>query len=226
MSNQFTKVYREEDELLRDCSYNVASIYFHLKNKRDFFKDKNNGTCYDCTRCISEYMGIPEITVKRAIATLKKIGLISATRQGTGMKRKNIYSFPILDKIEGITDTKEEIIPEEKTEVNNTNPENSMVEQEVEETFYEYCEEVGNFIESDEINIINNILKRAIDYIHFGKTEYEVFVKEGNNKIIEVANKYINLGDEKVWNDFNYYIKLYNTDYLNSMNDKLQEMAA
>ena len=107
----------------------------------------------------------------------------------------------------------------------NTNPENSMVEQKVEETFYEYCEEVGKFIESDEINIINNILKRAIDYIHFGKTEYEVFAKEGNKKIIEVANKYINLGDEKVWNDFNYYIKLYNTDYLNSMNDFNDELS-
>ena len=40
----FTKVYKEEDVRLRGCSYNVASIYFHLKNKRDYFKNKNNGT--------------------------------------------------------------------------------------------------------------------------------------------------------------------------------------
>lgn len=98
----FTKVYKEEDEKLRGCSYNVASVYFHLKNKRDYFK---TDSCYDLTRCISEYMGISEITIKRAIATLKEIGLISTYKKG----KVNMYSFPILDKIEG-KETKEEMM--------------------------------------------------------------------------------------------------------------------
>lgn len=92
----FTKVYKEEDVRLRGCSYNVASVYFHLKNKRDYFKKKNNGTCYDLIKYISEYMGISESTIKRAIATLKELGLIEATIKG----KVNHYSFPILEAIE------------------------------------------------------------------------------------------------------------------------------
>lgn len=101
----FTKVYKEEDERLRGCSYNVASVYFHLKNKRDYFKNKNqnNGTCYDLTKYISEYTGIPQITVKRAIKTLKEIGLISTVIKG----KVNHYSFPVLDAIENGTEIPE-----------------------------------------------------------------------------------------------------------------------
>lgn len=101
----FTKVYKEEDERLRGCSYNVASVYFHLKNKREYFKNKNqnNGTCYDLTKYISEYTGIPQITVKRAIKTLKEIGLISTVIKG----KVNHYSFPVLDAIENGTEIPE-----------------------------------------------------------------------------------------------------------------------
>lgn len=163
MSNQFTKVYREEDELLRDCSYNVASIYFHLKNKRDFFKDKNNGTCYDCTRCISEYMGIPEITVKRAIATLKKIGLISTSRQGTGMKRKNIYSFPILDKIEGNTDKQEmKQIPENKPQEITNEIDDNMGN----ETTIVYNKETGKYEDTNpESSITEQTMESAKEFM-------------------------------------------------------------
>lgn len=99
----FTKVYKEEDVRLRGCSYNVASIYFHLKNKREYFKSKNNGSCYDLTKYISEYTGIPQITVKRAIKTLKEIGLISTVIKG----KVNHYSFPVLDAIENSTEIPE-----------------------------------------------------------------------------------------------------------------------
>lgn len=99
----FTKVYKEEDVRLRGCSYNVASVYFHLKNKREYFKSKNNGSCYDLTKYISEYTGIPQITIKRAIKTLKEIGLISTVIKG----KVNHYSFPVLDAIENGTEIPE-----------------------------------------------------------------------------------------------------------------------
>ena len=114
MNKKFTKVYEEEDARLRGCSYNVASVYFHLKNKRDYFKNKNqnNGTCYDLTKYISEYTGICEKTVKRAIKTLKEIGLISTVIKG----KVNHYSFPVLDAIENGTE-----IPEKQNIENNIN---------------------------------------------------------------------------------------------------------
>lgn len=99
----FTKVYKEEDVRLRGCSYNVASVYFHLKNKRDYFKSKNNGSCYDLTKHISKNTGMCEKTVKRAIATLRELGLISTTLKG----KVNHYSFPILDAIENNTPIEE-----------------------------------------------------------------------------------------------------------------------
>lgn len=116
----FTKVYKEEDERLRGCSYNVASVYFHLKNKREYFKSKNNGSCYDLTKYISEYTGIPQITVKRAIKTLKEIGLISTVIKG----KVNHYSFPVLDAIENGTE-----IPE-KQNIGDLNHQNISTHQE------------------------------------------------------------------------------------------------
>lgn len=101
----FTKVYKEEDVRLRGCSYNVASVYFHLKNKRDYFKSKNNGSCYDLTKHISKNTGMCEKTIKRAIATLRELGLISTTLKG----KVNHYSFPILDAIENNTPIEEVI---------------------------------------------------------------------------------------------------------------------
>lgn len=149
----FTKVYKEEDERLRGCSYNVASVYFHLKNKREYFKNKNknNGTCYDLTKYISEYTGICEKTVKRAIKTLKEIGLISAVIKG----KVNHYSFPVLDAIENGTE-----IPEKQNVENNINDiddmgnfsgyaiNNQRLEQ-VEETNYT---PIGNYNDDEDLS--------------------------------------------------------------------------
>lgn len=140
----FTKVYKEEDKLLRGCSYNVASVYFHLKNKRDYFKAKNNGTCYDLIRCISEYTGMCEKTVKRAISTLRELGLISTVIKG----KVNHYSFPILDKIEGKTVQVEEskietIQVEEESSNTEQMPDNINI---TEETINENEENMGTFI--------------------------------------------------------------------------------
>lgn len=219
----FTKVYKEEDVRLRGCSYNVASVYFHLKNKRDYFKSKNNGSCYDLTKCISEYTGMCEKTIKRAIATLKKLGLISTVLKG----KVNHYSFPILDAIENNTPI-EEVIKDNpsKAEEKEIEPEPYMeqnIEDDTELKFYEYCEEVGNLLDNDEdIKVINNILARGIDYLEFGKIEYKEYATTGNGKIMEIVNRYFNYAENEIARkDFLYYISEYNKDYIESVTNKI-----
>ena len=98
----FTKLHKEERELLFKTNSVVAyEVYMHLKDKYSYFKAE----CYDLTRCISDYLDVPERTIKDAIKRLKTVGLISTTKKG----KVNIYSFPILNKIEG-KETKEEMI--------------------------------------------------------------------------------------------------------------------
>lgn len=144
----FTKVYKEEDVRLRGCSYNVASVYFHLKNKRDYFKSKNNGSCYDLTSHISKNTGMCEKTIKRAIATLREIGLISTVLKG----KVNHYSFPILDAIENNTPIEEVIkdIPS-KPKKKQIEPE-PYIEQNIEDNNNKEndIEDMGNLLVFDE----------------------------------------------------------------------------
>lgn len=143
----FTKVYKEEDVRLRGCSYNVASVYFHLKNKRDYFKSKNNGSCYDLTSHISKNTGMCEKTIKRAIATLREIGLISTVLKG----KVNHYSFPILDAIENNTPI-EELVKDisSKPKKKQIEPEPYM-EQNIEDNNEEKdIEDMGNLLVFDE----------------------------------------------------------------------------
>lgn len=143
----FTKVYKEEDVRLRGCSYNVASVYFHLKNKRDYFKSKNNGSCYDLTSHISKNTGMCEKTIKRAIATLRELGLISTVLKG----KVNHYSFPILDAIENNTPIEEVVkdIPS-KPKKKQIEPEPYM-EQNIEDNNKENdIEDMGNLLVFDE----------------------------------------------------------------------------
>lgn len=98
----FTKLHKEERELLFKTNSVVAyEVYMHLKDKYSYFKAE----CYDLGRCISDYLDVPERTVKDAIKRLKTVGLITTTKRG----KVNIYNFPILNKIEGIK-TKEDMI--------------------------------------------------------------------------------------------------------------------
>lgn len=125
----FTKVYKEEDERLRGCSYNVASIYFHLKNKRDYFKSEE---CYDFIKCISDYTGMSKSTIIRAISTLRKLGLLQTTIKG----KVNHYSFPIADAIANGAEIpvfqkpqKKNHVKSQKEQINNSNnpkPEEDM----------------------------------------------------------------------------------------------------
>lgn len=213
MSNQFTKVYKEEDELLRGCSYNVASVYFHLKNKREYFKSQNNGTCYDLTRCISEYTGMCEKTIKRAISTLREIGLISTVIKG----KVNHYSFPILDKIEGKTDNKvvETIQPIEEIEEPEeiVKEETTPVPTQVEEVEYDdFSEKLYTLLDSDDMRVVKNILERTIDYAVFDKKEYEFFFKNGDNKINEITQKY-QLSQKDI-DDLQGWVKEFQTAYI------------
>ena len=125
----FTKVYKAEDERLRGCSYNVASIYFHLKNKRDYFKSEE---CYDLIKCISDYTGMSKRTIIRAISTLRKLGLLQTTLKG----KVNHYSFPIADAIANGAEIpvfqkpqKKNHVKSQKEQINNSNnpkPEEDM----------------------------------------------------------------------------------------------------
>lgn len=89
----FTKVYDKERNLLRKTDSVAAyEIYFHLKDKYNYYKED----CYDLTKCISDYLDIPERTVKRNIQKLKEVGLITITKRG----KVNVYGFPIVDELE------------------------------------------------------------------------------------------------------------------------------
>jgi hypothetical protein len=94
MSNGFTKIYREERELLWQTNSIAAyEVYMHLKDKYSDFKDD----CYDLEKCISNYLDIPQRTIKDAIKRLKTVGLVTVTKRG----KVNVYGFPIVDKLEG-----------------------------------------------------------------------------------------------------------------------------
>lgn len=94
MSNGFTKIYREERELLWQTNSIAAyEVYMHLKDKYSYFKDD----CYDLEKCISNYLDIPQRTIKDAIKRLKAVGLVTVTKRG----KINVYGFPIVDKLEG-----------------------------------------------------------------------------------------------------------------------------
>lgn len=94
MKNGFTKLYKEERELLwKTNSMASYEVYLHLKDKYSYFKED----CYDLEKCISTYLDIPQRTVRDAIKRLKNVGLVTVTKRG----KVNVYGFPIVDKLEG-----------------------------------------------------------------------------------------------------------------------------
>ena len=84
---KFTKIYKTERELLRKTSSaNAYEVYMHLKDSSSYYK----GDFYDLTRCVAEYLDIPERSVKDAIKRLKEVGLIEVAKKG----KVNIYRLP------------------------------------------------------------------------------------------------------------------------------------
>ena len=140
-----------------------------MKNKRDYFKAKNNGTCYDLTRCISEYTGIKEKTVKRAIETLREKNLIQTIRKG----KVNHFIFPVLDAIENNTPM-ENIIPcNEETPVVNKSK-GRKIKDIIKE--YNSTEEQNNNNE-----IINDNMGNYVGSIKYTEEQKEEIIK----KVIE-----------------------------------------
>lgn len=139
----FTKLHKEERDLLFKTNSVVAyEVYMHLKDKYSYFKAE----CYDLTRCISDYLDVPERTIKDAIKRLKTVGLISTTKKG----KVNIYSFPILNKIEG-KETKEDMT--NTADLSPSNGKDTPTPQQVEE---KPTEATKTTIE-EEVQINNNI---------------------------------------------------------------------
>lgn len=117
MSNGFTKIYKEERELLKKINTGAAyEVYMHLKDKHNYFKQD----VYDYMSFIAEHLEMSESTVKRTIKSLKKVGLIQTKREWVYNDGKpksiNIYSFPVVYKLENNTEveTKQEEDNEEK----------------------------------------------------------------------------------------------------------------
>lgn len=101
MSDGFTKIYREERELLKKINNGAAyEVYMHLKDKYNYFKQD----VYDYIGFIAEHLEMSERTIIRTIKKLKEVGLIESKRvwayTNGQPKSINIYSFPIVDKIE------------------------------------------------------------------------------------------------------------------------------
>ena len=116
--NGFTKLYKEERELLRKINTGAAyEVYMHLKDKYRYY----NKDVYSYMKCIAEYLKMSEITVKRTVKKLKEVGLIECRREwvksDTVLKSSNYYSFPIVDMIEK-SEHKEKETPKEEN--NNT----------------------------------------------------------------------------------------------------------
>lgn len=118
--NGYTKLYKEERELLRKINTGAAyEVYMHLKDKYRYY----NKDVYSYMKCMAEYLEMSEITIKRTIKKLKEVGLIECRREWIKSddvpKSSNYYSFPIVDMIEK-SEHKEEETPKEeekKTEV-------------------------------------------------------------------------------------------------------------
>ena len=113
--NGFTKLYKEERELLRKINTGAAyEVYMHLKDKYKYYgKD-----VYSYMKCIAEYLEMSERTIIRAIKKLKEAGLIECRRgwsKDEGAPNScNYYSFPIVDMIEKSENKEEEAHKEEE----------------------------------------------------------------------------------------------------------------
>ena len=108
---KFTKIYKTERELLRKTgSVNAYEVYMHLKDSSSYYKED----FYDLTKCVAEYIGIPERPVKDAIKRLKEVGLIEISKRG----KVNIYKLPYAQqKVETHDKKEQESVNGVKTEL-------------------------------------------------------------------------------------------------------------
>lgn len=108
---KFTKIYKTERELLRKTgSVNAYEVYMHLKDSSSYYKEE----FYDLTKCVAEYLDMPERSVKDAIKRLKEVGLIEVSKKG----KVNVYKLPYAqEKVEKQDKKEQESVNGVKTEL-------------------------------------------------------------------------------------------------------------
>lgn len=169
---QFTKIYDEERKLLRKANnVNAYEVYLHLKNDNSFFK----GEFYDLTRCMAEYLDMSESTLKRALKSLKDVGLIQTKKKG----KVNIYILPydnntVISKEDGreeaVVQTEEQQTEQECPTV-HTEPIISPIYEEVEQSNRETNSVVQEKAEIKNIDFYYQFVSGSIQqWIHWYNT--------------------------------------------------------
>lgn len=180
--SQFIKVYDEERKLLRKTNnVNAYEVYMHLKNDNAFFK----GEFYDLTRCMAEYLDMSESTLKRAIKSLKDVGLIQTKKKG----KVNIYTLPydnntVIRKEDGRTEKtpiQTEQSKEQECTTVYTEPIISPTYEDAEQTHREI-----NNIEEENVEV-----NSADFYYQFVSSSIEYWIKLYKANQMDVLNKEI-----------------------------------
>ena len=158
--NGFTKLYKEERELLRKINTGAAyEVYMHLKDKYRYY-DKD---VYSYIKYMAEYLEMSERTIIRAIKKLKEVGLIECRRgwsKDEGAPNScNYYSFPIVDMIEKSEPEKEETPKKKERHKKDNKTENKV---DVKQFFKDYL--CSDNIEINTLNYIHLFL--SIDSIN------------------------------------------------------------
>lgn len=179
---QFTKIYDEERKLLRKANnVNAYEVYMHLKNDNAYFK----GEFYDLTRCMMEYLDMSESTLKRALKSLKDVGLIQTKKKG----KVNYYILPYdnntvitkEDERTEETDVHEEQHKEQECTTIYTKQIISPIYEEVEQTHRE-----TNSVEEENVEV-----NSADFYYQFVSSSIEYWIKLYKANQMDVLNKEI-----------------------------------
>lgn len=218
MSNGFTKIYKEERTLLRKINTGAAyEVYMHLKDKHNYFKQD----VYDYMSYMAEYLEMSESTIKRAIKRLKEVGLIETKREWVytnGVPKSiNIYSFPILNKIENnieihqdnTENNMENFVPKYDKPISRQDVTKDVGKTEIQDHTYNYSDKTYEFIDNNEEFLkgrISAIIESKInpqdgDLQHWSNKAYEN-IKDyleayGFRKGTDIYNEVLNYVDVK-----------------------------
>ena len=178
MKTGFTKIYDEEDKLLyKTNSVSCYRVYKHLKDKYSYFKEE----CYDLTKYMSEYLEMPEITIKKAIKKLKEVGLLTVSKKG----KVNIYGFPIVDKLENRVPQEAQNAPKEaQIEPQIDEVEEDTIEDENSPIFDDYSDNLYDFLDEHEAHIERWVNQIARGRMFGGQSEFAaIMAKENIDKL-------------------------------------------
>ena len=183
---QFTKIYDEERKLLRKANnVNAYEVYMHLKNDNSFFK----GEFYDLTRCMAEYLDMSESTLKRALKSLKDVGLIQTKKKG----KVNIYILPydnntVISKEDGRK--KEAVVQEEEQQTEQECP--TVHTEPIISPIYEEVEQSNSVVqEKAEVKNVDFYYQFVSGSIQYWIKLYKANQRDILNKEIERCFKYV-----------------------------------